>query len=166
MNLATRTSSIQATLHWWYSIYTRQVLKHGANLNGTLSKHYTHTSRAPGRKKWKQVHRNLLLRTGRCALCSQLKWFESFRRAQICQRLSSPTFRDSRQIPASTAVTVMLCQPAVSLSKIFPRVMAPVTGSMLKMCSWSVPRSMEYLQSRPVCVIVAYLMNPNPAWCF
>lgn len=33
-------------------------------------------------------------------------------------------------LPASTAFTVMLCQPAVSRSKILPRVMAPESGSI------------------------------------
>lgn len=48
-------------------------------------------------------------------------------------------------LPASMAVTVMLCQPAVSLSKIFPSVIAPVTASMLKIWSWSVLGSIENL---------------------
>lgn len=38
-------------------------------------------------------------------------------------------------VPASTAVTVMLCQPAVSRSKIFPNVMAPDSASIWKIMS-------------------------------
>ena len=52
------------------------------------------------------------------------------------------------RVPASTAVTVMLCQPAVSLSRILPRVMAPDTGSMWKICSWSVLRSIVNLSEK------------------
>lgn len=48
-------------------------------------------------------------------------------------------------LPASTAFTVILCQPAVSRSRILPRVMAPKSGSMWKIISWSVVRSMVNL---------------------
>lgn len=48
-------------------------------------------------------------------------------------------------VPASTAFTVMLCQPAVSRSKILPSVIAPESGSIWKIMSWSVARSIENL---------------------
>lgn len=50
--------------------------------------------------------------------------------------------------PASTAFTVILCQPAVSRSKILPSVMPPESGSIWKIISWSVVRSMENLYQR------------------
>lgn len=51
-------------------------------------------------------------------------------------------------IPASTAFTVILCQPAVSRSKILPSVMAPVSGLIRKIISWSEVGSMENLEHR------------------
>lgn len=54
----------------------------------------------------------------------------------------------NRVLPASTAFTVMLCQPAVSRSKTLPSVMAPVSGLMRKIISRSEVGSMENLDQR------------------
>lgn len=55
-------------------------------------------------------------------------------------------FEKEGGVPASTAFTVILCQPAVSRSKILPSVMAPVSGLIRKIISWSEVGSMENLE--------------------